>query len=73
MIKLKRQISPRCFSPGLNQKLSGREVSRVTERLFSFGCLKEAALKSIGEGIPFGMDTFEFEINGNLHITHVPR
>ena len=35
--------------------------------------LKEAALKSIGEGLPFGLDTFAFELNGPLRIRSVPR
>jgi phosphopantetheinyl transferase len=40
---------------------------------FQLWCLKEAALKSIGEGIPFGIDAFGFEINGNPHITRAPK
>jgi len=35
-------------------------------------CLKEAALKSIGEGLPFGLDSFEFEVNGDLRIVNAP-
>ena len=34
--------------------------------------LKEAALKSIGEGLPFGLDTFEFELAPNLGVVHAP-
>jgi 4'-phosphopantetheinyl transferase len=34
--------------------------------------LKEAALKSIGEGLPFGLDAFEFELAPNLRIVHAP-
>ena len=34
--------------------------------------LKEAALKSIGEGLPFGLDTFEFELNPNLRVVQAP-
>jgi phosphopantetheinyl transferase len=34
--------------------------------------LKEAALKSIGEGLPFGLDAFEFELAPNLRVVHVP-
>ena len=39
---------------------------------FQFWCLKEAALKSIGEGLPFGLDAFEFELGPNLRIVHAP-
>jgi len=34
--------------------------------------LKEAALKSIGEGLPFGLDAFEFELAPNLRVAHAP-
>jgi phosphopantetheinyl transferase len=51
------------------------EQGSVADRqtFFQLWCLKEAALKSIGEGIPFGMDAFEFEINGHPHITRAPK
>ena len=35
--------------------------------------LKEAALKSIGEGLPTGLDAFEFELTPNLRVVHAPR
>jgi 4'-phosphopantetheinyl transferase len=34
--------------------------------------LKEAALKSIGEGLPFGLDAFEFQLAPNLRVVHAP-
>ena len=34
--------------------------------------LKEAALKSIGEGLPFGLDAFEFELAPNLRVVYAP-
>jgi len=34
--------------------------------------LKEAALKSIGEGLPFGLGVFEFELVPNLRVVHAP-
>ena len=43
--------------------------------LRSFFCLwslKEAALKSIGEGLPFGLDRFEFELEPDLRVVHAP-
>ena len=45
------------------------------ERLRSFlrfWCLKEAALKSIGEGLPFGLDAFEFELEPIPRVVHAP-
>ena len=43
------------------------------QTFFQFWTLKEAALKSIGEGLPFGLDAFEFELAPNLRIVHAPR
>lgn len=40
---------------------------------FQLWSLKEAALKSIGEGLPFGLDAFEFELDPILRITQAPR
>lgn len=51
------------------------EVEIGLERLrtfYRFWCLKEAALKSIGQGLPFGLDTFEFELNPDLRVIHAP-
>ena len=39
---------------------------------FQFWSLKEAALKSIGQGLPFGLDAFEFELSPNLCVVHAP-
>jgi 4'-phosphopantetheinyl transferase len=40
---------------------------------FQLWSLKEAALKSIGEGLPFGLGAFEFELAPNLRVVHAPR
>ena len=42
------------------------------QTFIQFWSLKEAALKSIGEGLPFGLDAFEFELKPNLRVVHVP-
>jgi phosphopantetheinyl transferase len=34
--------------------------------------LKEAALKSIGEGLPYGLKAFEFELNPSPRVVHAP-
>jgi len=39
---------------------------------FLLWCLKEAALKSIGEGLPFGLDAFEFEVFPNIRVVQAP-
>lgn len=39
---------------------------------FQLWSLKEAALKSIGEGLPYGLDAFEFELAPNLRVVRAP-
>jgi len=39
---------------------------------FQFWSLKEAALKSIGEGLPLGLNAFEFELDPNLRVVDAP-
>ena len=39
---------------------------------FQLWTLKEAALKAIGEGLPFGLDAFEFELTPTLRVVHAP-
>ena len=39
---------------------------------FQLWCLKEAALKSVGEGLPFGLDAFEFELSPNIRVVRAP-
>jgi 4'-phosphopantetheinyl transferase len=55
--------------------------ARVVERagglkrqqvFFQLWSLKEAALKSIGEGLPLGLDAFEFELEPDLRVIRVP-
>ncbi|MBL4599799.1 MAG: 4'-phosphopantetheinyl transferase superfamily protein [Rhizobiaceae bacterium] len=41
--------------------------------LYQFWGLKEAALKSIGEGLPFGLDKFEFQLGSNPSVIRVPQ
>ena len=39
---------------------------------FQLWTLKEAAVKSIGEGLPFGLDAFEFELAPKIRVVHAP-
>jgi phosphopantetheine--protein transferase-like protein len=42
------------------------------QTFFQFWSLKEAALKSIGEGLPYGLAAFEFEFDPNLQVVKAP-
>jgi 4'-phosphopantetheinyl transferase len=42
-------------------------------RFLQLWSLKEAALKSIGKGLPFGLDVFEFELKRDLRVVDAPK
>ena len=48
------------------------EQTRVSTFL-QLWTLKEAALKSIGEGLPFGLEAFQFELDPAIRIVDAPR
>jgi len=65
----------------LAQYFFSKDEASVIERLcepdrlrffLKFWCLKEAALKSIGQGLPFGLDVFRFEVEPVLRIIQTP-
>lgn len=51
------------------EKLSGTARLKAFYQLWS---LKEAALKSIGEGLPFGLDAFKFELHPSPRCLDTP-
>jgi phosphopantetheinyl transferase len=51
------------------KKVENQTRLRTFFRLWS---LKEAALKSIGQGLPFGLDAFEFELAPVPRVVHAP-
>ena len=65
-------LAHRFFSPAeanAVEEVDDLERLRVFYRYWS---LKEAALKSIGEGLPFGLDAFEFELRPTLRVVDAP-
>ena len=63
----------RCFfsraEANIVEEVDSLERLRV---FFQFWTLKEAALKSIGEGLPFGLDAFEFDLHPIPRLVHAP-
>lgn len=51
------------------EKVGSAERLQVFYRYWS---LKEAALKSIGEGLPYGLDAFEFELDPQPRVAQAP-
>ncbi len=66
------ELAHRFFSGAESNAVEGAGGLERLRTFFQFWSLKEAALKSIGEGLPFGLDAFEFELNPNLRVVHAP-
>ena len=56
------ELARRFFTAAEADAIQGLVGVERSETFFRFWTLKEAALKSIGEGLPFGLDAFEFEL-----------
>jgi phosphopantetheinyl transferase len=67
-VELARQF----FSAAEAEVVNRPGDSASLRTFFCLWSLKEAALKSIGEGLPFGLDRFEFELEPDLRIVHAP-
>jgi 4'-phosphopantetheinyl transferase len=52
--------------------VEGMQGLKRIRAFYQLWTLKEAALKCIGEGLPFGLDTFEFELTPALQIVKAP-
>ena len=66
------ELAHRYFSAAEANAVEGVDSLEHLRTFFQFWCLKEAALKSIGEGLPFGLDAFEFDLDPNLRVVHAP-
>jgi len=66
------ELARQFFSPE-EAKAVSRQGGKASQRAFiELWSLKEAALKSIGEGIPFGLDAFQFELKRNPRVVCAP-
>jgi len=66
------ELARRFFSAAEADAIRGLVGVERSETFFRFWTLKEAALKSIGEGLPFGLDAFEFELKPVPRIVQAP-
>ncbi len=67
------ELAGRFFSEAEAKAVEELDGLTRLRTFFQLWSLKEAALKSIGEGLPFGLDAFEFELTPNLRVVHAPR
>jgi phosphopantetheinyl transferase len=66
------ELAQKFFSAAEAEAVGGPGVSTNLRTFFRLWSLKEAALKSLGEGLPFGLDAFEFELEPDLRVVHAP-
>lgn len=66
------ELAQRYFSSAEAVFLTESDGPVQRRNFFILWCLKEAALKSIGEGLPFGLDAFEFELSLKPRLIHAP-
>jgi phosphopantetheine--protein transferase-like protein len=66
------KLAQKFFSATEAKVIEGSDEAPNQQAFFQLWSLKEAALKSIGEGLPFGLDAFEFELHPDLRIVQAP-
>jgi len=67
------ELARRFFSPAEAKAVEGVDGRDRQRTFFQLWTLKEAALKSLGEGLPFGLDAFDFELSPTLRLGGAPR
>jgi len=65
-------LARRYFTASEAEAIEGVDGGASPRVFFRLWCLKEAALKSIGQGLPFGLDRFAFELEPELRVVHAP-
>jgi phosphopantetheine--protein transferase-like protein len=66
------ELAQRFFSVAEARVVKGPCGLASLRTFFRLWSLKEAALKSIGEGLPYGLDNFEFELEPDLRVVNAP-
>ena len=66
------RLARRFFSAAEADVVEGAEGAERLRKFYRYWCLKEAALKSVGEGLPFGLDAFEFELKPVPSVVQAP-
>ena len=66
------ELAQRFFSVTEAKVVEGPGDLASRRTFLQFWSLKEAALKSIGEGLPYGLDAFEFELDPTLRVVNAP-
>ncbi|RKZ06775.1 hypothetical protein DRQ32_10780 [bacterium] len=66
------ELARRFFSADEAEVVQRADGAERLRTFYRFWTSKEAALKAIGEGLPYGLDAFEFEIDPILRIIHAP-
>ena len=66
------ELSRQFFSVAEAMAVEGQGGLANLRSFFQFWSLKEAGLKSIGEGLPYGLNAFEFELDPSLRVVHAP-
>jgi len=65
-------LARRYFSKTEADAIEGLSGQARRQAFFHLWSLKEAAMKSVGEGLPIGLDAFEFELAPNVRVVHTP-
>lgn len=66
------ELAAQFFSESESRMVADAGDLHRTQIFFQLWSLKESALKSVGEGLPFGMDAFEFDLSPSLRIRRAP-
>ena len=67
------ELAEAYFSRAEAKAVEGAGERTRVRTFFQLWTLKEAALKSIGEGLPFGLEAFQFELEPSIRIVDAPR